>query len=283
MSVFTEPKIDCHNHILDPARFAYQSDTRYRPSGHEIAPAAQLLRVMDVYGVRHSLVVGPNSGYGTDNRCLLDAIAHSDGRLKGVAVVAHDISTAELAGLKANGIVGVAFNTANLGCEFYSDTADLISRLADLDMVLQIQIEGDQLLSLLDLIEASPVRLLFDHCGRPDVTKGVEQPGFQALLALGRGGRGTVKLSGYAKFSRSPPNYEDARQYVKALVEAFTLDACVWGSDWPFIRATERIDYGVLLSVAETLFPSPTDRCKLFWDNPVRAFGFGQANSGRGQ
>ncbi len=281
MSVFDELKIDCHNHILDPARFPYQLNTRYRPAGHEIAPAEQLLRVMEVYGVRHCLVVGPNSGYGTDNRCLLDAIAKSDGRLKGVAVVAHDISTAELASLKAQGIVGVAFNTANLGVEFYRDTAGLISRIADLDMMLQIQTEGDQLLSLLHLIEPSTVRLLFDHCGRPDVSKGIEQPGFQALLALGRGGRGMVKLSGYAKFSQAPPNYRDARPYVGALVEAFTIDRCVWGSDWPFIRATERIDYGVLLSVAEMLFPATDDRRKLFWDNPARAFGFGQASSGR--
>src|SRR5215211_7745360 len=86
MSVFDEPKIDCHNHILDPARFPYHPDTLYRPAGQEITPAEQLFRVMDVYGVHGALVVGPNSGYGSDNRCLLDAIARSQGRLKGIAV-----------------------------------------------------------------------------------------------------------------------------------------------------------------------------------------------------
>ncbi len=280
MSVFDEPKVDCHNHILDPVRFPYQPDTRYRPSGHEIATAGQLACVMETYGVHHCLVVGPNSGYGTDNRCLLDAIANSGGRLKGIAVVDHDTSVVKLENLKAGGIVGVAFNSANLGVEFYRDSAGLIARLADLDLILQLQFEGDQLLSLLPLIEGSPVRLLFDHCGRPDVDRGIEQPAFQALLALGRAGRGIVKLSGYAKFSRRPPLYADAEMYVRALIDAFTIDRCVWGSDWPFLRATERIDYGVLLAVAERLFSASADRRKIFWDNPVRAFGFGTETSG---
>ena len=110
MSIFDEPKIDCHNHVFDPARFPYRADTPYRPAGQELATARQFREVMDAYGVCHALLVGPNSGYGTDNACLLDAIAGSDGRCKGVAVVPNDVGTAELARLKAAGIVGVAFN-----------------------------------------------------------------------------------------------------------------------------------------------------------------------------
>ena len=274
MSIFSEPKVDCHNHILDPARFPYSPLTRYHPAGHEIAPASQLLRVMDVYGVRRALVVGPNSGYGVDNHCLLDAIRNSGGRLKGVAVVDHGIATTDLASLKAQGIVGVAFNSANLGLEFYRDATDLIARLVDLDMFLQLQFERDQLLTLLDYVGRSPVRLLIDHCGRPDITAGPTAPAFQALLDLGRARRAIVKISGYAKFSRQPPLYEDAWPYIAAMVEAFTPDACVWGSDWPFIKAAERIDYGPLIALMETLISNPNDRRKVFWETPMRAFGF---------
>ena len=73
--IFDEPKIDTHCHVLDPARFPYAPDVAYRPAGQEIAPLEQYLQVMDAYGIRHALLVGPNSGYGTDNRCLLDALA----------------------------------------------------------------------------------------------------------------------------------------------------------------------------------------------------------------
>src|SRR5687767_13214524 len=104
MSVFDEPKIDCHNHILDPLRFPYRADTPFRPAGQEIATASQINHVFQAYGVRNALLVQPNSGYGDDNRCLLDAIASSGGRFKGIAIVPHDIALADLAELKSKGI-----------------------------------------------------------------------------------------------------------------------------------------------------------------------------------
>jgi predicted TIM-barrel fold metal-dependent hydrolase len=275
MSIFDEPKVDCHNHVLDPVGFRYQRDTAYRPSGQEVATALQFRHVMDCYGVHYALVVGPNSGYGTDSRPVLDAIAKSDGRCKGIAVVPLDIGSGELAALKAKGIVGIAFNSTLDGVEYYLGAHDLLARLADLDMILQIQVEKDELASFHPLLDKSRVRLAFDHCGRPDIGAGLDQPGFQALLDLGRSGRACVKLSGYAKFSRRPHPHEDARPLVKALLDAFTPDACVWASDWPFLKATERIDYGPLLKMFEGLVPDPADRRKILWDTPRRWFGFG--------
>jgi predicted TIM-barrel fold metal-dependent hydrolase len=275
MSIFDEPKIDCHNHVFDPAGFPYQADTAYRPAGQEIATAAQFRHVMDCYGVRYALVVGPNSGYGTDNRCLLDAIARSSGRCKGVAVVPQNMTTSDLAALKSKGIVGIAFNSTIHGVDYYLGTQDLLARLADLDLVLQIQAEKDQLASLHGLMARSRVRLVIDHCGRPEISAGLGQAGFQALLDLGRSGRACVKLSGYAKFSRLPHPHEDAWPFVQALLDAFTLDGCVWASDWPFVKATERIDYGPLLKLFESLVPDPQHRRKIFWEAPCRWFGFG--------
>ena len=275
MNIYDEPKIDCHNHVLDPVRFPYAPDTSYRPAGQEISPAAQLHNVMDAYGVRYSLVVGPNSGYGLDNRCLLDAIARSQGRLKGIAVVPNDVSRPELERLKAAGVVGVAFNATLFGAAYYADTAPLLANLAALDMFIQVQVEHDQLVALAPLLERSGARILIDHCGRPTPQAGLQQPGFQALLALARTRRTSVKLSGYGKYSREPYPYADTRPYAQALIEAFTLDACVWASDWPFLKAGERLDYGPLLKLVEIVLPDAGDRRKLLWDTPRKLFGFG--------
>jgi predicted TIM-barrel fold metal-dependent hydrolase len=280
MSVFSSPKIDCHNHVIDPARFAYADDTPYQPAGQEIAPAAHLKRVMDDFNVRHALVVGTNSGYGADSRCLLDAIATSDGRFKGVAVVDNDVGIAELQRLKSQGVIGVAFNAPFHGTDYYLGTADLLRKLVELDLLLQVQVEADQLLALLPLIDASGVRLLIDHCGRPPAELGLDQKGFQALLSLGRQKRAAVKLSGWYKFSRQSYPYRDAWPFIHALADAFTLEACVWGSDWPFLRAPERLDYGPLLTLVDTLFPDPADRHKLFWETPKALFGFAPERHG---
>ncbi len=275
MTALDERKIDCHNHIVDPARYPYSPDTKYRPIGQEIGTEAQLHAVCDFYGVSHCLVVGPNSGYGLDNSCLLDAIARSQGRFKGVAVVPNDASSERMTALKAQGIVGVAVNATYHGTDYYSNIGPLMARLAALDLFLQVQVEGDQLLALMPLIERSDVRILIDHCGRPILANGITTPGFAATCALGRTGRAAVKISGLQKFSRQAFPYEDAWPYVRALVDSYGLDQCMWGSDWPFLRAEERLDYGPLLRVVDLLFPDGADRQKLLWDTPARLFGFG--------
>ena len=273
MSIFDEPKIDCHCHVFDPARFPYGADTFYRPAGQEIATAAQLIQVFDAYGVRHGLLVGPNSGYELDNRCMLDAIEHAGGRLKGIAVVANDIGGDALERLRRQGVVGVAFNATFHGVDYYLGTADLLARLAARDMFVSLQVEHAQLVALAPLLERSGVRILVDHCGRPTPEAGLAQPGFRALLALARTKRAWVKLSGYAKFSRDAHPYADVRPYIEALLDAFTPDGCLWASDWPFLRAPERIVYGPLRALAESLLPDAAERRKVLWETPRRVLG----------
>lgn len=274
MTLPAGPKIDCHIHALDPVRFPYGADTPYRPSGQEIAPAAQLIRVFDVFDVRHALVVATNTGYGSDSRILLDTLRQGGGRFKGVAVVENDVDIKELERLKTAGVIGVAFNVPFHGADYYRDTAPLLEMLTSLSLFLQIQVENDRLLDLLPLIDKSPVRLVFDHCGRPSVSQGVSGKAFQALLALGRERDAHVKLSGYYKFSEQPHPYEDTWPFIAALAEVFTLDRCVWGSDYPFLRAAERLDYGPLLAVLTKLFPDPGDQHRLLWQTPAKLLGF---------
>jgi predicted TIM-barrel fold metal-dependent hydrolase len=273
------PKVDCHVHVLDPARFPYAADTRYRPGGCETGTAEQLGHLLDAYGVRHALIVGPNSGYGFDNRCLLDALAGGGGRFKGVAVLRDDASRTELQDLQAAGVVGAAFNVALNGVDSMRGSGLLLERLRDLDLWAQLQVEADQLAALEPLLRDSGVRLLVDHCGRPDVGQGLGQAGFAALLGFAAGGRNCVKISGFAKFSALAHPHEDVRPYVQALVDAYTPRALVWASDWPFLRATARIDYGPLLRLFEQLVPDPVARRAIGWDTPRRLFGFGHGAS----
>ena len=274
MNIFDEPKIDCHNHLFDPARFPYHPDAPYAPSGQEVATLEQFNRVMDAYGVQHALLVGPNSGYHTDNSCLLSALATGQGRFKGVAVVSPDITLDALATLQAQGVVGVAFNPALYGVASLDAADGLFGKLAELDLFAQIQVCEDQLLALRGLLERTSARVLIDHCGRPEVSAGIHQPGFQALLRLAASGRACVKLSGMQKFASADALQAQSSAYVHALLEAFGPQACVWGSDWPFIRQRSRVDYGPLLKLAEQLMPDAQLRRTVMWDTPRRLFGF---------
>jgi predicted TIM-barrel fold metal-dependent hydrolase len=229
---------------------------------------------MAAYGTRHALLVGPNSGYGLDNACMLDTIARGAGRYKGIAVVANDATLDELEALERNGVVGVAWNVTHYGVDYYRGAKPLLRNLVALDMFVDIQVEHDQLVHMMPLLADSGVRLLVDHCGRPTVDAGLDQPGFRALLELGATRRAFVKLSGFVKFSREAAPHADAWPFVEALVDAFTLDHCLWASDWPYLRAAPRVDYGVLLKLLLSLFPEAGERHKLLWDTPRQLFGF---------
>ncbi|EIK94224.1 amidohydrolase 2 [Pseudomonas sp. M47T1] len=274
MSIYDEPKIDCHNHLFDPANFPYLANTLYRPAGQEVGTLNQFNRVLDAYGVQHALLVQPTSGYRADNRLLLSALASGEGRYKGIVVVDHDVSLNALAAYKDKGVVGVAFNPATEGLTVMAGAEALLPKLAELGLFAQIQTVGDQLVQLLELIDQSDVRLLIDHCGRPDIAHGLYQPGFQALLRLAERGRATVKISGMQKFAPMDSVFEDTLAYVQALLDAFGPDACVWGSDWPFLRMQQRVDYGPLLKLAEQFMPDAEVRRRVMWDTPRRLFGF---------
>ena len=251
-SLFDEPKFDSHCHVLDPARVPYAPDVAYRPAGQEMGTLAQYLEVMDAYGIRQSLLVGLNSGYGLDNRCLLDALQRHPGRFRGIAVVRNDIPRDELLRLREAGVVGVAFNATLFGTDFYADTDPLLRHLADLDMFIQVQAEHNQLVALRPLLERNGARILIDHCGRPARGGGLDQPGFQALLALARTGR--------AARCAHP-----GRLFLGL------------GLAVPEGAAPARM--GPLIRQVERLLPDPADRRRLWWETPRHWLGLD--NDGR--
>ncbi|SCK21082.1 Predicted metal-dependent hydrolase, TIM-barrel fold [Variovorax sp. HW608] len=272
--IFEQPKIDCHCHVLDPDRFPYAADAAYHPSGAEIGTLRSFQEVLAVHGVRHALLVQPNSGYNADNRCMLDAIRQGEGRFKGVAIVPPDISMAQLQDLKAQGIVGVAHNFALLGEPHEGVLDALWDRLAQLDMFVQVQVRDDQMVRLGARLRGCGARILVDHHGRPDLRAGVGGAGFQALLALAESSRCYVKLSGYDKFSLLPFPFDDAMPFSQALLAQFGAEHCLWASDWPHLRAVRRLDYGPLLALFMKLVPDEAARASILYHTPRRLFGF---------
>jgi predicted TIM-barrel fold metal-dependent hydrolase len=207
---------------------------------------------------------------------MLDAIAKGEGRFKGVAIIDLEADVATLKEFQAQGIVGAAINPTFHDNDYYKHADGLMKRLADLDMFLNLQVENDQFLMYEPWIERIPVKVLIDHAGRPTPPAGLSQPAFAAMLRLAKTGRVNVKISGYLKFAKLPYPFEDCWPFVRAVVEAFTLDHCMWASDWPYLRAPQRQDYGPLVQLAGQLFPNANERRKLFWDTPNRLFKFAQ-------
>jgi predicted TIM-barrel fold metal-dependent hydrolase len=267
--------IDSHCHVFDTTLFPYPADAAYRPAPHEAGSAEQLSAVLDAHRVSHALLVNPTSGYGYDNRCMIAAIAASRGRFKGIARVRPDADERVLAPLNDGGVIGIRLDLITDGVAFLREPslARLLARLREMQWLVQVQCERDQLQEARAILRAAGVPLVFDHCGRPDAERGVNQPGFQALLEFGREGH-FVKLSGPFRFFNAFTPKAQSEPFIRALIETFTPKRCVWGSDWPFLRMPMRLDYGPILANLERWFPDERDRRQVLWDTPARLFGF---------
>ena len=266
---------DCHFHIFDPARFPYQASADYTPHPSQAGTADNVLAVFDAHGITHGLAVGAGP-YGDDNSCLLDGIARSKGRLKGIALVKHDVSEKEIARLNDGGVVGVRINLHNQGLALLHDARApaLLAKLKAANWFCQIQCQKDQLAEAMPILTKAGVRVMIDHCGRSDPLTMQTSAGFKALLELGRSGNGVLKISGPFRFSHQPWPHADTDAVVHQLIDAFTPDHCVWGSDWPFVRLDLRVDYGPTRAVFERWVPDAKVRQKILWDTPARLFGF---------
>jgi len=271
--------IDTHVHVFDPQRFPFAEDTPYRPVAAETATAHDLAAVLDAAGVDGVVIVNPTSGYGADNACMLAAVEELDGRARGIARVPLDIGDAPLDALVRRNVAGVRIDFIGTGATVLGNAAlpRLLDRLAERDLVCELQAEAGQWLDIAPLVRRANVRVVVDHCGRPDVTAGVNAPAFVALLRLADTRRVAVKLSGPMRFSRAAPPYHDTDAFYAATVDAFGPGALMWGSDWPFLRSERRLDYGPALAHLARIVPNEDVRNMVLAVTPRRWFGFDTA------
>jgi predicted TIM-barrel fold metal-dependent hydrolase len=150
----------------------------------------------------------------------------------------------------------------------------LLARLRELGWFLQIHCQKDELVEALPIIRRTGVRVMVDHFGRPQPPRGLTQPGFAALLELGKSTAAVVKLSAPFRASVDGHPYRDVDPFITAAIDAFTLDRCVWGSDWPFVRHDAPVNYGRQLECVERWLPAESDRRQLLWETPRTLFGF---------
>jgi len=270
---------DTHVHVFDPARFPFAADTAYRPIRPELGSADELTALLDAGDVARVVLVNPTSGYGDDNRCMIDALERLGARARGIARVPIDIAPRQLDSLARRGVVGVRVDFIAKGLEPLRDSrafAKFAARLADRDLLLDVQGEADQFVPIASALASVPVRVVVDHMGRPSPALGVDAAGFRALLGMADTGRVAVKLSGPMRCSAAPAPYRDLDPFVAALLQAFSPKRLVWGSDWPFLRTERRLDYAPMLAWLHRVVARASDRRAILATTPSSWFGFGR-------
>src|SRR5690606_32092977 len=146
---------DAHCHIFGPGdKYPYAPDRSYTPPD---APLERFIELQKTLGLERAVLVNA-SCHGTDNTVILDAIAQSGGRYRGVANVDRSITDAELARLDEGGIRGIRFNfVAHLGGTPDLDEFDeLVKRIAPLGWHVVLHFDAKDLLEFEGLLRELP-------------------------------------------------------------------------------------------------------------------------------
>jgi len=261
---------DAHIHILDPAFPPAVPGARLAAR----ATAADYLATRARFGTSRTVIVQAKV-YGTDNRCLLDAIARL-APARGIAVVHPGIPDGELSRLDRGGVRGIRFSVWNPADAVASIDmiAPLAPRLAALGWHAQIHMSGDQIAAHAEMLAALPCAIVIDHMGRLPPQAGTAHPAFAAIRRLLDGGRAWVKLSGaYLNTVAGPPAYADATAVAQALVRA-APERLVWGSDWPHVTEADKPDTALLFDLLAVWAPDEPTRRRILVDNPAGLYRF---------
>ncbi len=265
--------VDCHAHILDPARFPYSRGPGYKPRSHEVGTRETFAATLEFNHVSHAVLVQPSS-YGYDNSAMLDAIACAPNRYRGIAVVPAGAAYKLLDLLALQGVVGLRFNLVSFdpGGLAGAAGAQVLDCIKSLGWVAEIFASDSQWPEVAAIVRRSGVKAIVDHFGVRDAARGVDQPGFRAVLDLARRTRSVIKLSAPFRVSQRP-DYGDLAPFAAALIDAFGIDRCIWGADWPFLNLPVPPRYDAALANLNLWVADPAQRGRVLWDNPARIFG----------
>ena len=226
---------------------------------------------LDALGFQRGLIVH-SILYGTDNAVTVETLKRLGPNFRGVGLLPDDATDGDLDRFVDQNLCAVRLNYVHGGVLSWDGAKAMGPRLADRNLHIQLLLHSHlHMDDLADDIRALPVPLVIDHLGWPDLSLGVTDPGFQALLRLVGDGHAYVKLS--ALYRLCPAPYDQAAPFVDALVRA--NDArCLWGSDWPhlMLNGATMPDAAALLDAFHSVVTDSATRQNILCNTPDELF-----------
>jgi len=279
---FKLPKgaVDTHCHVFGPGHeFPFAPERKYTPCD---ASKEQLFALRDHLGFDKNVIVGA-SCHATDNRALVDALIHSQGKARGIATVGRNITDTALNDLHEAGVRGVRFNFIKRLVDFTpkDELMEVAARIAPLGWHIVVYFEAVDLPELWSFFSQLPTIVVVDHMGRPNVSKDVNGPEFGLLIRLLSEHENIwTKVTCPERLSMQGPKaihgelkpYQDVIPFGKLLVERFP-DRVLSGTDWPHPNLTDHMpDDGLLVDWIPHIAPTFALQHQLLVDNPNRLY-----------
>jgi predicted TIM-barrel fold metal-dependent hydrolase len=236
LSEFSNCSVDTHFHIFNAGEGI--PNARYRPAYD--APLHAWMAKAGAVGVTHGVLV-QTSFMGTDNRLLTQTLRAHPERLRGVAVVAPDVSMEALHGLHRDGVRGLRLNLSGQDHQVpqWAGATALWDAVGELGWHLELHTDPGGLPQVVAQLP-STLPLVVDHMGKPLKA----EPQDATVLALVRRAALApvhVKLSGAYRLAGV-----DATPLARLWVQELGADHLLWGSDWPCTNHEHEADYAAL-------------------------------------
>lgn len=274
--------VDTHVHIWEMPPIAPIGPTApsFTALPDEPATAEELLADMDANGVDYAVLV--QTSWSTwDNGYVADSAAKYQRRF-----VAHGLvdplapDNAEIARywMKERGVVGFRFHP-----EYYDDVeiltrpenAALWEALSELGAIVQVH-NRPRNAHQLDAVAGRyrEITWLIDHLMYPELSWAPRYQEYQPVLALARHPNVFMKISDVHSRSKQRFPYTDMHPVIKAVVNVFGVERCLWGTGYP---GHHRAKHGwptladELRLIREGLpFLSESDKDKILGENAAR-------------
>ena len=241
---------DIHPHIIsnDPARYplaplgGHQSDwSRTRPVTVE-----QLAAAMDSTGVQKAAIVQASTCYGHDNSYVADAVRANPNRFTGVFsvdVLAADASE-RIRHWYDKGLTGMRLFTFGSTMPEQADWLDdpksypAWACASELGLSICLQMSSKAIPRAIRMAERFPkVRIVLDHCARPELADGPPYSAAAGLFALARYSTIYLKLTPHV-FAESRRGKATPETFFPRLVAEFGASRLAWGSNYPSSEGT---------------------------------------------
>jgi predicted TIM-barrel fold metal-dependent hydrolase len=271
---FPIPAGACDSHV-----HVFESDTRYPgvKTPHYTLPDGsldKLRRMSEVLSLQRFVIVQP-SYYGTNNDCMLDALATAGPIARGVAMLGESYTDEELIDMHARGVRALRLD---LFLRSSWPTNDIIAyiehsvrRTQAIGWHVQFYTPGWVVRDLLPYLAGLEATFVIDHMGYMLESDGLTHADFDRLIDMIGKGRAWIKLSAPYRLAKDG-NFERLKPMARAIIEA-APDRVIWGSDWPHIPEGGK-DTGALLNLLADWAPAADVRERILVDNPARLFGF---------
>jgi predicted TIM-barrel fold metal-dependent hydrolase len=265
---------DTHRHIFgDAQKYPYSPTSRYLLEPATVDDMRKLDRALRVDRV---VLIQP-SGYGTDNRCLLDGLKALGSNSRGAIAIDDKISDKTLDEMHQAGVRAVRMDPVP------ARIADVASRIKGRGWHINTAVQIGALDVLQDTFATAPVPIVIDHYAGAKVAAGTSQKGFDSLLRLLKSGNVYMKMSHLEGPSTQAPGYADVEVLAKAVL-ATNHERLLWGTDWPHIGNTRpaatgvspylNYDDGLIFNELASWVGDAARLKTILVDNPARLYGF---------